>query len=105
MLYYSTLFTINEYETSGPFKSNIHLLPSVTHILIDDIVVLLIGLKVIRRGSNVKLKLGVKTLVEKEYIISVSSPSNKLSLITMNIKNISILTQIWHFSTNMSSAF
>ena len=27
--------------------------PSVTHILIDDIVVLLIGLNVIPRGSNV----------------------------------------------------
>ena len=54
ILYYSTLFKINEYDTSAPFKSsNLHL-PSVTHILIDDIVVLLIGLNVILCGSNVK---------------------------------------------------
>ena len=53
MLYYSTLIKINEYETSAPFKFNNLRLPLVTHILIDDIVVLLMGLNVILCGSYV----------------------------------------------------
>ena len=53
MLYYSTLFRINECATSASFRSSNLLFPSVTHILIDDIVVLLIGLNVILPGSNV----------------------------------------------------
>ena len=54
MLYYSNLFKISGYDTSAPFKFNNLRFPSVTHILIDETVVLLIGLNVILRGSNVK---------------------------------------------------
>ena len=65
MLYYSTLFEINEYATSAPFRSsNLHF-PSVTHILIDYIVALFTGLKVILRGSNVNEYDGCNTLVLK----------------------------------------
>ena len=53
MLYYSTFLKISEYDTSSPFRSSNLLFPSVTQILIDDIVVLFTGLKVILRGSSV----------------------------------------------------
>ena len=65
MLYYSALFKINEYNTSAPFRSSNLLFPSVIHILIDDIVVLFTGLKVILRGSNVNEYDDCKTLVLK----------------------------------------
>ena len=65
MLYYSTLFKINEYDTSAPFRSSNLRFPSVTHILIDDMVVILIGLKVILRGSSVNEYDGCKALVLK----------------------------------------
>ena len=65
MLYYSMLFKINEKDVSAPFRSRNLLFPSVTHILIDEIEVLLTGLNVTRRGSKVKLYDGFSTLVLK----------------------------------------
>ena len=54
MLYYSMLFKISEKAVSAPFRFSNLLFPSVTHILIDEIVILLTGLNVTRRGSTVK---------------------------------------------------
>ena len=65
MLYYSMLFKISEKAVSAPFRFSNLLFPSVTHILIDEIVILLTGLNVTRRGSKVKLYDGFSTLVLK----------------------------------------
>ena len=46
MLDYCTLFRINEYTISAPFKLSSLRFPSETHILIEDMVVLFTGLKV-----------------------------------------------------------
>ena len=54
MLYYSMLFKISEKAVSAPFRSTNLLFPSVIQILIDEIVILLIGLNVTRSGSRVK---------------------------------------------------
>ena len=65
MLYYSTLFKIKEYDTSAPFKVSNLRFPSVTHILIEDMVVLFTGLKVILLGSSVNEYEGCNTLALK----------------------------------------
>ena len=52
MLYYSMLFKISEKAVSAPFRSTNLLFPSVIQILIDEIVILLIGLNVTRRDSS-----------------------------------------------------
>ena len=54
MLYYSMLFRITEKDVSAPFRFSNLLFPSVTHILIDEIEVLLTGLNVTLLGSRVK---------------------------------------------------
>ena len=55
MLYYSMLFKISEKAVSAPFRSSNLLFPSVIHILIDEIEVLLTGLNVTRCGSRVNV--------------------------------------------------
>ena len=65
MIDYSTLFRINEYATSAPFRLSNLLLPSVIHILIEDIVVLFTGLKVILCGFSVNEYDGCNMLVLK----------------------------------------
>ena len=54
MLYYSTLFKINEKDVSAPFRLINLLFPSVMYILILFILFLLVGLYVTLRGSMVK---------------------------------------------------
>ena len=55
MLYYYMLFKISEKAVSAPFRFSNLLFPSVTHILIDEIAILLIGLNVTRCGSRVNV--------------------------------------------------